>query len=222
MHSVIIPASGSATRMRGIPKFLLPSGSGDLSLLEIHIRNVKNFASEILIGINPVFFEIVVEAKLELNGAQIFPMRTSTMTETVIRLIDKSNAERFTVLMPDTAFESPESYKFDTYSHQLDLSLWRIRDEQKGKLGQVLLDSSNKVIDCVDKDPECKYALAWGALTFDKEWLKFLNESFPHIGYGIAPAVGADFEVYGDILEGSYWDCGTPSEYISYLRSVVT
>jgi hypothetical protein len=218
MHSILIPASGSATRMRGLPKFLLPSGNGILSLLENHIVNVANFADEILIGLNPIFLNIVQEANLELCGARIIPMKTATMTQTVLNLVELSPAERFTVIMPDTAFEAKESYEFKKLNHDLDLSLWRIRSDQYGKLGQVLIDSNNLVLDCVDKDPECKYELAWGALTFNKNFLQFLNPKLPHIGYGIIPALKASLDIKGSVINGSYWDCGTPEEYIRFLK----
>ena len=156
MSSFLIPASGSASRMRGLPKFLLPSGDGNLSLLEIHIRNVVNSASEILIGLNPIFFDIVKEANLELHGARIVPMKTNTMTETVLNLVHQSDADKFTVIMPDTAFSSMSSYQFETSDHDLDLKLWQIRGDQIGKLGQVLIGAENEVLDCLDKDPNCR------------------------------------------------------------------
>jgi hypothetical protein len=219
MHSILIPASGSATRMRGLPKFLLPSGIDDLSLLEVHISNVINFASEILIGLNPIFFDIFMKAGLQLHGASVFPMETSTMTETVLNLAAKSNSQRYTVLMPDTAFSSGTSYQFANMNHDLDLSLWRIRLDQYGKLGQVSLTKAGKVIDCIDKDLSCVYEHAWGALTFNHKFIDVLRPDFPHIGYGIVPALKANLDVFGTIVDGSYWDCGTPGEYIRYLKS---
>jgi len=219
MHSILIPASGSATRMRGLPKFLLPSGKDGLSLLEVHISNVAHFASEILIGVNPIFFNIVMEAGLELHGACVFPMQTLTMTETVLNLAGKSDSERFTVLMPDTAFSSVSSYQFAKMNHDLNLSLWKIRIDQYGKLGQVSLNKEGTVIDCIDKDSTCTYEHAWGALTFNKKFINLLRPEFPHIGYGIVAAIEAKLDVFGTIVDGSYWDCGTPSEYIQYLKS---
>jgi hypothetical protein len=219
MNTILIPASGSATRMRGLPKFLLPSGKDNLSLLENHIANVSNFASEILIGLNPIFLDIVLQANLALHGASIIPMKTANMTQTVLNLAKLSASDRYTVIMPDTAFEAKESYQFQFLHNDLDLSLWKIRSDQYGKLGQVSLDSNNNVLDCVDKDPTCKYELAWGALTFNQKFLKFLHPDFPHIGYGIVPALKAKLNVKGVVIDGSYWDCGTPEEYIRYLRS---
>jgi hypothetical protein len=220
MNSVLIPASGSAVRMRGLPKFLLPSGVMELSILELHIRQVANYADEILIGVNPKFFEIVVGAKLNLHGAQIIPLETKSMTETVIGLVSLSSGTRFTVVMPDTVFESDESYNFANLKSDLDLSLWRIRSDQYGKLGQVSISPEGKVLDCVDKNPDCKYEFSWGAMTFSRKFLDHLDIDFPHVGYGIVPALRAKLSVNGVILPGRYWDCGTPTEYIRYLKTV--
>jgi len=220
MNTVLIPASGSAVRMRGLPKFLLPSGVMELSILELHIEQVANYANEILIGLNPIFYEIVVSAKLKLHGARIIPLETKTMTETVLRLVSLSSGTRFTVVMPDTVFESTESYNFASLKDDLDLSLWRIRSDQYGKLGQVLISPDGKVLDCVDKNPDCRYEFSWGAMTFNRKFLDHLDIDFPHVGYGIVPALKANLSVNGVILPGRYWDCGTPTEYMRYLKTM--
>jgi hypothetical protein len=220
VRSVLIPASGSAVRMRGLPKFLLPSGHENLTLLELHIRNVVSHADEILIGINPIFFEIVKNAKLDLRGAQVVPLETKSMTETVLNLAKVSLGTRFTVVMPDTVFESNEGYIFNDSKSDLILSLWRIRSDQYGKLGQVSVGADGGVLDCVDKDPECRYEFSWGAMTFNQKFLKCLDAEFPHIGYGVMPAIQAHLDVNSVVFPGRYWDCGTPIEYLRYLKTV--
>jgi len=220
VRSVLLPASGSAVRMRGLPKFLLPSGVEDLSLLELHISHVKDRADEILIGINPIFFEIVKNANLKLFGAQIIPLETKTMTATIMRLASVSLASRFTVIMPDTVYESSESYNFENVKGDLGLSLWKIRDDQYGKLGQVLISPDGKVLDCVDKNPECRYEFSWGAMTFNRKFLACLDIEYSHIGFGILPALAAKLDVTSVLLPGRYWDCGTPVEYLRYLKTL--
>lgn len=220
MNTVLFPASGSAQRMRGIPKFLLPSGKMDLSLIELHVRNVLNYADEILIGLNPIFLDIVLNANLNLHNSRIIPLETKTMTETVLKLTQFSSGTRFTIIMPDTVFESSQSYEFSNLRSDLDLSLWKIRSDQYGKLGQVSVDPNGKVLDCVDKNPDCRYEFSWGALTFNRNFLDLLDLDFPHVGYGIVPALKANLSVNGVILPGRYWDCGTPLEYIRYLKAL--
>ena len=220
MRTVLIPASGSAVRMRGLPKFLLPSGVEELSLLELHVKQIIDYADEVLIAINPIFVHIVENANLNLFGARIVPLETKTMTETVLKLTSISLGSRFTVIMPDTVFESNESYSFDGLTSDLDLSLWKIRSDQYGKLGQVSIAPDGKVLDCVDKNPECRYEYSWGAMTFNRVFLKYLDSQFPHIGYGIVPALKAQMDVNSIVLPGRYWDCGTPLEYLRYLKTL--
>lgn len=220
MRTVLIPASGSAQRMRGLPKFLLPSGIMDLTLIELHIQNVSDYADEILIGVNPIFLDIVLNAKLNLQKARVIPLETKTMTETVLNLINFSNGSRFTIIMPDTVFESNECYDFGRLQSDLDLSLWKIRRDQYGKLGQVLIAPDGRVLDCVDKNPECRYEYSWGALTFNRKFLQCLDSEFPHVGYGILEALKMHLNINSIVLPGRYWDCGTPAEYLHYLKTL--
>jgi hypothetical protein len=206
--------------MRGLPKFLLPSGSGELTLLELHLKNIASHVDEILIGINPIFIEIVKNARLNLCGAQIISLETKSMTETVVNLAKMSAGTRFSVVMPDTVFESSEGYVFEDLNSDLDLSLWKIRSDQYGKLGQVSVGADGRVLDCVDKDPECRYEFSWGAMTFNRKFLQLLDIQFPHIGYGIVPAIQAQLDVRSVIFPGRYWDCGTPIEYLRYLKTL--
>jgi len=221
--AVLIPASGNATRMRGFPKFLLPNGNNDETLLESHLRAVSIIADEMLIAVNPIFLNIVQNASLNFYGATLMPMETRSMTETVINLAEDSNADRFLVLMPDTAYlgESPYS-KLLEEQNDLNLSVWKIRNEQKGKLGQVQLDDSNFVLDCVDKDQNCKYEFAWGVQLFTRKYLDYLSAEQPHVGYGIMPAIRGGLKVGASLVAGTYWDCGTPNEYVNFLKSSIT
>ena len=220
MHTVLLPAAGSAQRMRGLPKFLLPSGELNLSIIELHIRNLSEYADEILIGLNPIFLDIVLNAKLNLQNARIIPLSTNSMTETVLKLIPYSSGDRFTLIMPDTVFESKESYRFENLQSDLDLSLWKIRSDQYGKLGQVLIAPDGKVLDCVDKDPSCRYEYIWGAMTFNRRFIECLDFDFPHVGYGIVKALKLQMKVNGMVLPGRYWDCGTATEYMHYIRTI--
>ena len=43
--------------------------------------------------------------------------------------------------------------------------LWKIEDYQKGKLGQVKI-SQEQVVDVIDKDINCEYEFAWGAISW--------------------------------------------------------
>ena len=128
MNSILIPAAGTASRMRGLPKFLLPSGEGNLTMLETHLLKVKDLADEILIGVNPIFLDLVLNSGLNLQKAQVLPITSSSMVETVLNLINKSNANRFMTIMPDSGFLGQSPYKYIMESESdLNLGLWNIR-----------------------------------------------------------------------------------------------
>jgi ADP-glucose pyrophosphorylase len=142
------------------------------------------------------------------------------MTETVLNLAKQSLGNRFLMIMPDTVFEFHKGYIFDDSKSDLTLSLWRIRSDQYGKLGQVSVDMNGKVLDCVDKNPDCRYEFSWGAMSFNQKFLEILNNEFPHVGYGILPAIQSNLEVNSVVFPGRYWDCGTPLEYLRYLKTL--
>ncbi len=214
----LIPASGNATRMRGLPKFLLPNGTAHETLLEAHLRNLRPLVDEIRISVNPIFENILMSASLELYDSKIDNMRTLTMTETIINLTEKVHADKYLVVMPDTAFLGEEPYgKLLQETEDLSLSIWRVREEQKGKLGQVKINESNMVLDCIDKDANCDYKFAWGIQMFTPRYLDYLKKEQPHIGFGIVPAIKDGMSVKASIVNGTYWDCGTPQEYVDYL-----
>ena len=221
MSSILIPAAGSAERMRGLPKFLLPSGEGNLTMLETHLLKAQDLADEILIGVNPVFIDLLLKSDLNLQHAEVLPITTSSMVETVLNLVNISNADRFMVIMPDSGFLGQSPYKFIMKSQaDLTLGLWKIREEQKGKLGQIKINKSGHVVDSVDKDPECSYKFCWGLLSFSRNFLKFIEPTFPHFGFAILKAIKNGVDINKIIIDGTYWDCGTPQEYVNYLRMI--
>jgi NDP-sugar pyrophosphorylase family protein len=215
----ILPAAGSATRMRGLPKFLLPCGFEDENLLERHIAGLIEFCENIYIPINPIFLPILEHSNLRLFGARLIPMTTQTMMETIFRVVEETASVRFMMIMPDTYFQGTQPYSELALSEaQIQLALWRIRSDQNGKLGQVDLDSASYVRDSKDKDPSCTYIHSWGAMALNSELLKAGNDRMPHLGHLINPLLESGVKVEGRIMEGQYFDCGTPSEYVKMLR----
>ena len=219
MHTCLIPASGSASRMKGFPKFLLPSKKDSQTLLEVHLREASKICDEILIGVNPIFYDILANANLEMYGAKIVSLATNTMSETIIKLASHAKGEIFTVLMPDTVFvNAQENFLKANGESDLELGIWKIRADQIGKLGQISFDEELNVIDCVDKDENCNYEFAWGIQTFNRNFLNILKPEWPHIGYGILPAIDNNLNVKVRLIDGGYYDCGTQSEYIKYIK----
>jgi UTP-glucose-1-phosphate uridylyltransferase len=48
-----------------------------------------------------------------------------------------------------------------------------------------------------------------------------MDLSEPHIGYAVKNALVSGNKIGAKKIEGKYFDCGTPSEYISLLSEVL-
>jgi len=215
---MIIPAAGSATRMNGIPKFLLPVTVDGKSLIEIHIARAQAQYRKILIPTRSVYIPLLSEIA-KIPGVEIFPVDTKTMSETVIQTVSRSDAETFALVMPDTYFhgENPiaELHDIDT---DFRIAAWKIRSSQLGKLGQLRIEHG-QVQEMVDKDPNCDFEYSWGAISFKRHFLKYLTEEMPHIGYAMEAALKSKSTHDCFIVDGEYFDCGTPAEYFQLISN---
>ena len=218
----ILPAAGQASRMRGIPKFLLPCDDKYTTLLEYHCEMMLKKCELVWIPTRAEFVHLIESLKLPTDRVVVIPMNTSSMTETVMRILGIAKANQFALTMPDTFFDDGQPLDYlNTKTELVDLGLVKIRDQQRGKLGQCDFDETGRVTKIVDKDSSCKIPFAWGALTFSRNLEKFMSPEQPHIGYSVSKAIDNGYEVNSKIIPGNYYDCGTPSEYLSLLSTVI-
>lgn len=219
----ILPAAGLATRMRGLPKFLLPCGNLDESLLERHIRASLEVSDLVWIATRPQYTPLLTTLGIQSDRVMVSASETQTMSQTVRNITDFVESERFTVIMPDTFFggESPNTYLAQS-TDPLSLALWKIREDQKGKLGQVEISPEGTVTSHSDKNPDCQLPLAWGAMSFSKYLASMINVEDPHVGYLIDSALSKGYEIGASTVTGSYFDCGTPQEYRDLIASKFT
>jgi hypothetical protein len=219
----IIPAAGLATRMRGIPKFLLPCDADYTTLIEVHIENLLPIVDTIWIPTSPDFILSFDSLNLARDRVVLLPMKTKTMTETVHRVLRIAQASHFQLVMPDTHFQGEKPYpRLEREPNLADLACWEIRSDQIGKLGQVSISSAGTVNDMRDKDPTCQYPYSWGALVFARKLLDYANLEDPHIGYAMKNALDAGELLSVKKIEGKYYDCGTPSEYLEMLSETIS
>lgn len=213
--------------MRGLPKFLLPCDDQYLSLLERHIENLLDFCDTIWIPVRPDLVPLVESLRIPSERVVLLTMSTQSMTETVRRVVELSSGTRFIMVMPDTYFLGGLPYEYLAQSTSpMSLACWKIRPEQYGKLGQVLLSPSGltaqtgeyKVTQSEDKNPDCRFEHSWGAMAFNREVMGFAKNEMPHTGYLLQPLLNSSIEVSAKVMKGDYFDCGTPSEYLSMLK----
>lgn len=74
------------------------------------------------------------------------------------------------------------------------------------------------VLSAKDKDPTCRFPHSWGAMAFGADIMQLVFDSMPHTGYLIGPAIRVGLEVRAHVLDGKYFDCGTPSEDLEMLK----
>ena len=86
---LLIPAAGLATRMRGLPKFLLPIDNSYTTILEHHIKSIIKEGIDIeniWIATRPDLVSILNTISFEGSNINIIPMETNTMNETILNL----------------------------------------------------------------------------------------------------------------------------------------
>lgn len=227
MRALILPIGGSASRMQGIPKFLLPINS-NLTLIENHIQSALNAGYDQVYVVSQELYVPILEKQLAKfpNKVQINTLTkpTATMCETLITSqIETSKYSRITVGLPDTVYlgsDALEVYRnLISRKEPVILSLFKIRKDQIGKLGQLQLDGNNRVTDMRDKDPECSWPWIWGIADFDSKFFAEIREAEAHVGISIQRWMGEGIPVSGVKNDAEYYDCGTFDEYAKYIKA---
>jgi hypothetical protein len=215
----ILPAAGSAMRLRRLPKFLLPCDVDAKTLIERHIEQMSVICDVIWLPVRPDLVFMVHDLKL---GDKIIPvaLQTNSMSETVLRIGEISGADRFLLGMPDTFFLGESPYRAISELSQttsLSLALWRTAPSQRGKVGSIKIENQ-KIVSSVDKDFTVEHQYHWGAMYFDRKFLDYLEPEMPHTGYVINKFLEKNFDIEWYLTEGEYFDCGTFEEYRRFLR----
>lgn len=214
----ILPASGTATRMGGLPKFLLPVGPQARPLLDLHLEAVAGCVDEVVVAIHPKFAAVTQE-RVAAAGALLTVMETRTMSETVLNLVRRMGFDRYLIGLPDVFVTGWGGYA--AALGLLDraacgLAVWRSGPGQVGRLGNLDFDGDGRVLDIQDKVAGCPYAHHWGIAAFTRECLlAHTDPAHPHIGFTAETALRRGERVACAVVPGRYFDCGTPQEYLS-------
>ena len=216
----IIPACGNATRMGGIAKFNLKIPKSNETLISWHVKSQLKYCDKVIILVKKEHKESLNMFK-DNNKIIILIEQTSSMSETILKATEKFYADEYLVGMPDTFVIGDNPYKeiiTNNISSDLNIGVFKIKNSQKGKLGQInIIDGF--VVDCVDKDVKCNYEYSWGFLKFNRSILKLIDRETSHIGYVINPAIKENLSVMASIVDGEYFDCGTQDEYEELLKT---
>tara|TARA_B100001093_G_scaffold295489_1_gene281810 strand:- start:17897 stop:18583 length:687 start_codon:yes stop_codon:yes gene_type:complete len=217
----IIAAAGKASRLNGIPKFLLPLIGNDQYLLKRTINILNDCGvDQINIGLSDYTKKI---AQPFIDGLNITECSTDTMNET-IQIITSDQADISICIMPDTYFDNPEgvseSVRLLSQEDSIaSICIWKIRSSQQGSVGQVSVDS-NKVVSVKDKDAKCNFPYVWGTVAWKKELNNYIDEKDPHIGYAVQKAVENGEKISYVLNKGHYFDCGTVEQYWKLINYI--
>jgi hypothetical protein len=146
------------------------------------------------------------------------------MTETIQVALDAliTAPQIISVSMPDTLSSDMLKLRYSSLKVLRDLqnslALWKIRPEQRGKLGQVGLSNDKlRVNKMIDKDPASELIWSWGMFSLESQYLLGFDPNDAHPGISMSKLLRDEFDLKYVIQEGRYWDCGTPAEYSAIL-----
>ncbi|MDR9397128.1 hypothetical protein, partial [Pontimonas sp.] len=84
MRIGLLPSSGTASRMNGIPKFLLPVSEDLQCLLDYHVRLMQPTVEKIIIPTRSEWVDVVRSFDFG-SHVEVIELNTQTMAETLRR-----------------------------------------------------------------------------------------------------------------------------------------
>ncbi len=223
-NTLILPIAGRAERILSLPKFLLPISDSE-TLLASHVNSALAAGFKDVLVIARKEHSLLVKdqlMKLDKRVQVTYTHReTKTMCETLLDGISsRTFSGQVSIALADSNVLGGSL--INVYGEIIkqggnSLSLFRPRIDQLGKLGQVDLDVSGKVIKMVDKDNSIQLPWIWGIASFDSTFLESIDPGNAHIGISVEKWISQGKTFLGIQSQGSYYDCGTFAEYKSFL-----
>jgi choline kinase len=221
----LIPCSGTASRIGGIPKFLLPCKNGFLIDNTINLFTTNNI-DNIRISVSNENEHHINKRNIHNNKVKYIVKNTETMSETVLELISAFPSKKYILIMPDTYFNTNSNGYFKSinqlymklFQYDIVVILWQIKEYQYGKLGQIEIDN-DYVIKIEDKNPDCRYPYSWGVIGWNENVNNLIDKNTPHIGFLINSALDKKYKIGYIISDTEYFDCGTSSEYFTMIKN---
>ena len=157
----VLPASGSASRISGLPKFALPISSSK-SILQWHVEQMLEVCDEVRISTRASWAQLVQNMNMDVK---IIIKEPSTMSDAVKHLAG-SDSDTLIIGLPDTYMVGLDKNMYKEMINSdgdVVLGTWDCHDEIKGRVGQIQLDG-NRVISSRDKVDDCDYKFMWGTM----------------------------------------------------------
>ena len=202
----ILPASGKASRIGGIPKFCLPVSEKE-SILQWHVNQMLEVCDEVRVSTRAEWVPIIQNMNMDIK---LVVREPSTMSDAVKFMVGNYN-DTVLIGMPDTYILGCNNniYKemMDT-AGDLVLGTWSCDPDLKGRVGQVSV-SNGKVISSRDKVSDCKYPDMWGTMLFRKNLIRYIDPTLEHPGKQIQDWIDMNLDIRSVSPGGKYMDIGT-------------
>jgi GTP:adenosylcobinamide-phosphate guanylyltransferase len=203
----VLPASGKASRIGGIPKFCLPI-SDERSLLQWHVEQMLEVCDEVRVSTRAEWVPIIQNMDMNIK---LIVREPSTMSDAVKFMVGEYN-DTVLIGMPDTyILNAPGNiYKplFKDNNADLVLGIWECGETLKGRVGQVLV-SQDKVIGSEDKVDNCDYPDMWGTMLFRKNMIRYIDTALDHPGKQLKEWISMGSNIKAVRPGGQYMDIGT-------------
>jgi hypothetical protein len=202
----ILPASGKASRIGGIPKFCLPV-SEEESILQWHVNQMLEVCDEVRVSTRAEWVPIIQNMNMDIK---LVVREPSTMSDAVKFMVGDYN-DTVLIGMPDTYILG---CKTNIYKEMMDcaadlvLGTWSCDPEIKGRVGQVLI-SDGRVISSRDKVSDCEYPDMWGTMLFRKNLIRYIDPLLEHPGKQIQDWIDMSLNIRSVSPGGKYMDIGT-------------
>lgn len=216
----LLPASGRATRLGGLPKFALPCDDASTPLIARHVMLMLQACDRVVVSTTRHWAPLMELFALPVELLEIEP---STMNDAVLRMQEYASAPFYAIGMADTYFlgENPYPVMVDQLgTNELVIAAWPVRPELKGRVGQVLV-VDGEVRDSVDKSAYCDYPHMWGALGMASALADTIDPENAHPGIDLPGMLEDPALAQSAVLvDGDYFDVGTFLGYKTLLDRI--
>lgn len=225
----ILPAAGNATRIHGLPKFLLPIPDGYLLKRNIELMRWAK-PRYVLVGSNPRNTGQIsdyIDGNARVYCAENYETMTQTVLSATRKLLSTSENVGHSILfgLPDTYVEDDQCYaKLAAALADCDVAVatFGIREGQHIQGGMCRVLKNGSVMGVEDKPSRFSELspYIWGALAWKPTFWQYLKPDMPHVGYALMPAIEDGLEVKAHYMDGGFWDCGTFERYAELIRTI--
>lgn len=204
----LLPASGSASRLGGIPKFCLPLNDKQ-TILQWHVEQMLKVCDIVKISTRKTWLPIVNQMDLPPT-AVVYEIEPSTMSDALLKMMVNPSS-KYIIGMPDTYMPNSDGEFYKQLAESkadVTLAAFDCHEDLMGRVGQIKFDESGVVTDALDKTIGCEYPYMWGAMAIQNV---YLNEELSNPGIQINEWIKDGRDVRAVVAKGKYLDIGTVS-----------